>query len=60
LEPIPDLDLSLFDKKALEDLDTSLADDLFDPEKLAEIANETRRERGPLTYDEARELGIIP
>ena len=38
----------------------SLADDLFDPDKLAEIANETRRERGPLSYDEARELGIIP
>lgn len=60
LEPIESLDLSLFDDKALKNLDTSLADDLFDPDKLAEIANETRRERGPLTYDEARELGIIP
>jgi DNA-binding NarL/FixJ family response regulator len=60
LDPIEDLDLSLFDKKALEKIDISEADDLFDPDKLAEIASETRRERGPLSYDEARELGIIP
>ncbi len=60
LEPIANFDQSLFDDLALESVDESLADDLFDPEKLAEIANETRRERGPLTYDEARELGIIP
>jgi hypothetical protein len=60
LEPIEDLDLGLFDKSLLENLDTGLADDLFDPEKLAEIANETRRDRGPLSYEEARELGIIP
>ncbi len=60
LEPIQNLDLSLFDHMALDNLDESAADDLFDPEKLAEIANETRRERGPLSYEEARELGIIP
>jgi hypothetical protein len=60
LEPIEDLDLGLFDKKLLDNLDTELADDLFDPDKLAEIANETRRDRGPLSYEEARELGIIP
>lgn len=62
LEPIADadFDMSLFDKLAFESLDQEMADDLFDPEKLAEIANETRRERGPLSYDEARELGIIP
>ncbi len=59
-EPIQDLDLSLFDHMALDNLDSAAADDLFDPEKLAEIANETRRERGPLSYDEARELGILP
>ncbi len=59
-DPIENLDLSLFDNLALDNLDESAADDLFDPEKLAEIANETRRERGPLSYDEARELGIIP
>jgi DNA-binding NarL/FixJ family response regulator len=60
LEPISDLDVSIFEAGAVEaaaDLDL---DDLFDPDKLAQIANETRRERGPLTYDEARELGIIP
>ncbi|MBI1255973.1 MAG: response regulator [Chloroflexi bacterium] len=62
LEPIADadFDLSLFDNQSLQGLDEALADDLFDPDKLAEIANETRRERGPLSYDEARELGIIP
>ncbi len=59
-EPIQNLDLSLFDHLSLDNLDESAADDLFDPDKLAEIANETRRERGPLSYDEARELGIIP
>lgn len=60
LEPIEELDLGLFDETLLENLDADLADDLFDPEKLAEIANETRRDRGPLSYEEARELGIIP
>jgi DNA-binding NarL/FixJ family response regulator len=60
LEPIENLDLNIFDQKKLETLDASAADDLFDPDKLAEIANETRRDRGPLSYDEARELGIIP
>ena len=59
LEPIENLDLNIFDQK-LEAMDEELADDLFAPEKLAEIANETRRDRGPLSYDEARELGIIP
>ncbi len=60
LEPIENLDLSLFDNSALGDLDLDAADDLFDPDKLAEIANETRRDHGPLSYEEARELGIIP
>lgn len=60
LDPIENLDLNLFDQKQLAKLDVSLADDLFNPETLAEIANETRRDRGPLSYDEARELGIIP
>lgn len=60
LEPIEDLDISLFDRQMIENLDISLADSLFDMDTLAEIANETRRERGPLSYDEARELGIIP
>lgn len=60
LDPIENLDMHLFDQKQLDTLDASAADDLFDPDKLAEIANETRRDRGPLSYDEARELGIIP
>lgn len=59
-DPIENLDMSLFDNQALENIDFSAADDLFDPDKLAEIANETRRDRGPLSYDEAHELGIIP
>lgn len=60
LDPIENLDLNIFDQTELATLDASLADDLFNPETLAEIANETRRDRGPLSYDEARELGIIP
>lgn len=60
LAPVENLDLSLFDDKLLGELDAAAADDLFDPDKLAQIASETRRERGPLSYDEARELGIIP
>lgn len=58
IEPIADLDLNIFNA-ALTSQEMNL-DDLFDPEKLAEIANESRNGRGPLTYDEARELGIIP
>ncbi len=57
LEPIANFDPTIFDKTSI---DAGLADELFDPDRLAEIANETRRERGPLSYDEARELGIIP
>lgn len=60
LDPIENLDLDLFDHKQLAKLDVNLAEDLFNPDTLAEIANETRRDRGPLSYDEARELGIIP
>lgn len=57
-EPIADFDASFLD--GLSQLDSQTADDLFDPERLAEIANEARRGRGPLTYEEARELGIVP
>jgi len=57
LDPILNFDASIFDGMQF---DSSLADELFDPEKMAELANETRRDRGPLSYDEARELGIIP
>ena len=58
MEPIADLDIELI---AGESADNHVdIDDLFDPDKLAEIANESRSGRGPLTYDEARELGILP
>lgn len=57
LEPITNFDASIFDGIPL---DQSLAEELFDPAKLAELANESRRGRGPISYDEARELGIIP
>ncbi len=59
LEPIQDLDITIF-QQDMDSLDEGALADLFDPDKLAAIANETRRERGPLTYDEARELGLIP
>lgn len=59
LEPIAELDLSLFNKRALDSLDIGDFDDLFNPDALAEIANETRGGRGSLTHDEARELGIL-
>lgn len=56
--PIADFDLSILD--GLAALDASAADDLFDPDRLAEIASEQRSGRGPLTYEEARDLGIVP
>jgi hypothetical protein len=57
LEPLQNFDPGILDASSI---DVSLADELFSMDKLAEIANETRRGRGPLSYDEARELGIIP
>jgi hypothetical protein len=57
LEPLQNFDPAILDAGSI---DVSLADELFSMDKLAEIANETRRGRGPLSYDEARELGIIP
>lgn len=60
LEPIEALDLSLFDPNQLASLDENEAEALFDPDTLAQIANETRRDRGPLSYEEARQLGIVP
>ncbi len=58
LAPIEDLDLSIFDQ--LDKLNVEAADDLFDPERLAEIASETRRPDGPIDIELARQLGIIP
>jgi CheY-like chemotaxis protein len=63
-EPASDFDssilLSLFNADDLQALEDHALDDLFNPERLAEIASETRRESGPLSYEEARELGLIP
>lgn len=58
LDPIENLDMSIFDQ--LDKLDTSEANDLFDPDKLAELASETRRRDGPIGFDQAQELGIMP
>jgi len=58
LEPIANLDVDIFSR--LAELDESQADDLFDPDKLAEIAEQqSRRKGGPISQDEAEELGII-
>ncbi len=58
LDPLGELDLSIFDQ--LGAIDTDDADDLFNPEAMAKLANESRRGRGPISYDEARNLGIVP
>lgn len=59
LEPIADLDISIFDQLGKLDLDA--ANDLFDPEKLAELAAESRSgNNGPIDFDNAMKLGIVP
>jgi DNA-binding NarL/FixJ family response regulator len=60
LDPIENLDVDIF--KQLANLDESEADDLFDPEKLAEIAEQQAlsKKGGPISRDVAEELGIIP
>jgi hypothetical protein len=65
MEPIPELDLELLDSKLLEGLDMNAAEALFDLDNLSELvssegAPETRKDIGKLSYDDARELGIIP
>lgn len=59
-EPETDELLKLFSKKNLQAVDDLSLEDLFNPDKLAEIASETRQDTGPLSYEEARELGLIP
>jgi hypothetical protein len=58
LEPIPELDLSIFDH--LGELDLSDVDDLFNPERLAELANQDNRKGDLIDGELARQLGIIP
>jgi hypothetical protein len=59
LEPIPDstFDPSIFDQ--LGELDTSEADDLFDPDKLAEMVNKGSG-RKELSFEEALQIGVMP
>lgn len=56
LEPIADLDLSIFDQ--LGAIDEAAADDLFDMDKLEEVANKTRKS-GALDWDDAVGLGLL-
>lgn len=55
-EPIQNLDFSILDD--LKNLDVSQADDLFDPEKLAEMANKSTG-RKSVSFDEAIDLGVL-
>ncbi len=57
-QPIEDFDPNIF--QSLDSLDISAADDMFDPDKLAEIAAENRRGSKLTSYDEATELGLLP
>lgn len=59
LDPILDFDVSLFDTN-LATLDISAFDDMFDADTVQQLADETRLERGPLSYEEARNLGLVP
>lgn len=58
LDPIENLDFSIFDN--LEDLDVDDVDDVFAPDKLAEMASDNRHGDGPIDFGQAQELGIIP
>lgn len=57
MEPIADLDFSIFDQ--LGSMDESAADDLFDLEKVEQIANQQRKGKS-IGFDEAIDLGIMP
>jgi hypothetical protein len=55
LEPIADLDLDkLFGQQVAGD-----PDDMFDLEKMEELANKSARS-GQIGFDEAQQLGILP
>jgi DNA-binding response OmpR family regulator len=57
-EPIADLDLSIFNE--IGKLDESAADDLFDLDKLGEVASQQSGKGNALSYDQAVELGLVP
>lgn len=56
LAPIEDFDPSIFDRVSADVLEEI---DLFDLDKLEEIASEARRGHNALTYDEAKQMGLI-
>ena len=58
LEPISDLDLSIFDE--LDNVNPEDAEALFDLDNLLDVANENRRQGGSIGFDEAQQLGILP
>ncbi len=60
MAPIADFDVALLEN-GLQNLDDLLAqaDDLFDMDKLAEIADADRTDRGAISYEQARQLGVI-
>lgn len=57
LEPIANLDMSIFDQ--LGAIDTDEADDIFDLDKIAEMVNKGSG-RKEISGEEAIELGILP
>ena len=58
LDPIEELDFSIFE--TLDNMDLADADELFDPEKLADLVDQTNRKGGTIDIDEAGQLGIMP
>jgi ActR/RegA family two-component response regulator len=58
LDPISDLDFSIFDQ--LPNVNIAAADDLFSLDNLAELASETLRTGGPIDFDKAQQMGIMP
>lgn len=58
LDPIQDLDMSIFD--GLENLNSDAMDDLFDMDKLADLASDVGQKGGVIDREQAEELGILP
>lgn len=65
MEPIGDIDFDIFDPNVLASMDMSEADALFDLDNLTDLATsetapQQRKDISKLSYDDARELGILP
>jgi DNA-binding NarL/FixJ family response regulator len=58
LYPIQDLDMSIFD--GLDALNADAMDDLFDMDKLADLASDVGQKGGVIDREQAEELGILP